>query len=107
MHPFDLQTALQHPNWVRHVDGTRATKVEYLPERNINYPVRIEWSDGVTGTYPEDSDLLGMEYPKTCRWANENSPYDTECGNLFEFIDGTPSENGFKFCPFCGKEIST
>jgi hypothetical protein len=31
--------------------------------------------------------------------------YSTGCGHLAQLIEGTPEENQFKFCPFCGKEI--
>lgn len=40
-----------------------------------------------------------------CLWQqDEDGNYDTECGNRFVFIYGTPEDNGFKFCPYCGKE---
>lgn len=31
--------------------------------------------------------------------------WDTGCGNAFILSEGTPSENEFKFCPYCGREI--
>ena len=31
--------------------------------------------------------------------------YETKCGNAFVFFDGTPKENEFVFCPYCGKKI--
>jgi hypothetical protein len=30
---------------------------------------------------------------------------NTDCGNAFYFEVGTPAENGFKFCPYCGKKL--
>jgi len=46
------------------------------------------------------------ETPLTCTWTqNEDGVYETNCGNLFAFNDGTPSENGFEFCPYCGREL--
>lgn len=36
---------------------------------------------------------------------DENNAYATSCNNYFQFNDGGPTENGFKFCPYCGKEL--
>lgn len=102
MKPFDLQTALKHPNWVRHEDGTRATRVV-----RSDYGVRIGWSDGSVGWYSVDNELIGMDPPETCQWAEEeDGSYYTGCVRKFDLAYGTPSGQGFKFCPFCGKEIS-
>ena len=44
-----------------------------------------------------------------CRWSPpsnfEIDYWETECDNAFNLIDGTPSENGMKFCPYCGKKL--
>lgn len=43
-----------------------------------------------------------------CDWQQEEQDggtWGTDCGHYFTIIDGTPTENGFKFCPFCGDEI--
>ena len=60
--------------------------------------------------YPVDPASLfaarARETPLTCTWIeNEDGVYETNCGNLFAFNDGTPSENGFAFCPYCGREL--
>ena len=31
--------------------------------------------------------------------------WDTNCGEAFYFDTGGIEENGFNFCPYCGKEI--
>lgn len=42
----------------------------------------------------------------TCLWTiNLDGFWSTQCGNAFEFNDGGPSDNGAKFCPYCGGEI--
>lgn len=45
----------------------------------------------------------------TCLWSQEDDIdsdfYGTSCGHYFSIIDGTPNDNGFKFCVFCGKPI--
>lgn len=35
----------------------------------------------------------------------EANVYDTSCRNPHILIDGTPRENNYKFCPYCGKRI--
>lgn len=44
-----------------------------------------------------------------CTWTQE-SDYDseiwvTDCSHAFCLYDGTPSENGFNFCCYCGKPL--
>lgn len=31
--------------------------------------------------------------------------YETTCKNAFLFADGGPDDNGFKYCPYCGREL--
>lgn len=31
--------------------------------------------------------------------------WNTSCNNIFEFDEGDPHDNGFKNCPYCGREI--
>lgn len=45
----------------------------------------------------------------TCQW-KMNDPYEgdfygTSCGEAFTLIDGTPTENKMRFCPYCGRRI--
>lgn len=44
--------------------------------------------------------------PSACTWTEDsNGLYNTECGHIFECMEGDPSENGFIYCPYCGDEI--
>jgi len=52
----------------------------------------------------------GPRRPTTseCTWTQENDDtlvYSTSCDGLFELNQGTPHDNGFVFCPYCGKPI--
>ena len=43
-----------------------------------------------------------------CKWKlcdEEASVYDTSCGNPHILIEGTPKENNYEYCPYCGKKI--
>ena len=48
--------------------------------------------------------------PTVCVW-NEDAPdwsmWETTCGNAFTFNDGGPTDNDFKFCPYCGNPIES
>ena len=42
-----------------------------------------------------------------CEWVrDEENCYDTSCGNVFQLMDGTPKENTFKYCLYCGGKIT-
>ena len=44
--------------------------------------------------------------PQVCRWARVEEDYwSGECGALWTFPDGTPSDNGMQFCPVCGGRL--
>lgn len=39
-------------------------------------------------------------------WGGEaDAGWSTSCGHNFEFNDGKPSDNGAKFCLYCGKPL--
>lgn len=43
-----------------------------------------------------------------CVWHNDpetDNSWDTDCRQLFEIYEGTPSDNGMAFCCYCGKPI--
>ena len=43
-----------------------------------------------------------------CEWwlcDEEANVYDTSCRNPHILIEGTPQENHYEFCPYCGKKI--
>ena len=45
-----------------------------------------------------------------CVWTfsnDDNCYWATDCGHSFQFIDGSPKENHMKFCPYCGKKLTT
>ena len=47
-----------------------------------------------------------MSEPCTWHLPHDELTWETACGKAFDFIDGTPSENEFKFCPFCGNPVT-
>ena len=45
---------------------------------------------------------------RKCIWAESNGDaefWHTSCDQDFVFIEGTPSENGMKFCCYCGANL--
>ena len=44
---------------------------------------------------------------ETCDWQQDgNGIWDTACEQTFEFNDGGPAENDFRFCPYCGLALN-
>lgn len=43
----------------------------------------------------------------TCEWTHHEYQdyWSTDCENAFSFVDDTPSENGFLYCPYCGRKL--
>jgi hypothetical protein len=49
-----------------------------------------------------------LAQPDKCEWAQEDESsdaWDTGCGRTFLINDGTPPENGMRYCCFCGKTL--
>jgi rRNA maturation endonuclease Nob1 len=46
---------------------------------------------------------------RTCQWAQDDmggdDVWETQCGQAFQFNDGGPAENSFKFCAYCGGNL--
>lgn len=42
-----------------------------------------------------------------CFWQfeDDDGSYSTSCNHMFIFNDEGPNENGFRFCPYCGKSL--
>ena len=54
-----------------------------------------------------DSSSDGV-YDDVCEWRlcdEEANVYDTSCRNPHILITGTPEENNYEYCPYCGKKI--
>ena len=42
-----------------------------------------------------------------CVWRVDNDGvWNTDCGQAHVFIDGTPGQNNYGFCPYCGKPLA-
>ena len=42
-----------------------------------------------------------------CQWIqDDDGVFDTGCGERFVLDSGTPDENGFNFCCYCGKKLA-
>ncbi len=44
---------------------------------------------------------------KKCEWQHDEifDNYVTQCGETMWFISKGIKENGYKYCPYCGREI--
>ena len=74
--------------------GTDSLPVHYV---RLNEAIEIVKQGGIS----EASDNV-------CEWRlcdEEANVYDTSCRNPHILIEGTPQENNYEFCPYCGKKI--
>lgn len=47
-----------------------------------------------------------MAHPKVCVWQEDkDGVWTTACGDSFFFADTIPSDNGMKYCCYCGEWI--
>ena len=42
---------------------------------------------------------------ETCTWRETGEMWESACKYCFAFIGGTPSQNGFDYCPKCGRRL--
>jgi hypothetical protein len=72
-------------------------------ERAALVPKQVDCS--VAATWLRNG-LAGMYGRETCLWtADEGVTWKTACGEEYVFPLGTPKENGFGFCPYCGRAV--
>lgn len=46
------------------------------------------------------------QHDDSCHWQEDaDGIWNTGCGHLFEFTADGPTENQFRFCPYCGGKI--
>lgn len=44
---------------------------------------------------------------KPCRWiTDDDGTWHTNCEQAFVFTDGGPGDNGFRYCPYCGRLLA-
>jgi len=45
---------------------------------------------------------------QACQWkyCEHECSWDTQCDNKYQFTNDGPKENGYKFCPGCGKPVA-
>ena len=56
---------------------------------------------------PPNAPAITLEVKQLCEWSgNVDGFYDTACGNAHEFITDGPTENGYRYCPYCGKTLT-
>lgn len=65
------------------------------------------WEIRALYTTPQPTQAKAGAVPLTCEWTHndDDSSWDTECGQSWRFDDGGPKENHMNFCHCCGKTL--
>lgn len=77
----------------------------YLDDDYVDPEMQAAWEGYQAGRAALQSQEQEEEH---CTWHNDpetDNSWDTSCRQLFEIYDGTPTDNGMRFCCYCGKPI--
>jgi hypothetical protein len=79
-----------------------ALQEKLLREQREKMKALYEERDVLRQRLSEAEDVLD-----DCQWTEspDTLAFITECGGWFNVETGTPTENGMKFCPYCGKHL--
>ena len=63
--------------------------------------------DEANAKLSEQADHIAGADNMVCNWYQDDGDgiWATDCGGVFEIIEGSPSDNDMKFCPYCGKPL--
>ena len=57
-------------------------------------------------TQEQINSLLAKPATKSCTWAEDaDGNWNTGCQEIHVLFSGTPQENGYVYCPYCGGKI--
>ena len=81
-------------------------------EDNSNDHMYESYFDGKEDGIREATEIVkqGGASDDVCEWRlcdEEANVYDTSCRNPHILIEGTPKENNYEYCPYCGRKILT
>lgn len=67
----------------------------------------IDWDDNMKlmeGMWPKQA---LREEEVTCLWTEDeyHACYETDCGEVWQFTEGTLADNEISYCPYCGRRI--
>ena len=78
----------------------------------IQHGLEIGSADWAQMKKCKDALMAALTTPEECEWVQEDPfgsgdscIWQTACGHEFVFDEGTPSDNGAKWCLYCGKKL--
>jgi hypothetical protein len=87
-------------------------------EAKIRHTARTEWREFQSyaleaDEWADELAALLREPPETapsCQWSEDTAfdsdAWTTECGEMFQFNDGGPTENHVRYCCYCGRAVA-
>lgn len=79
-------------------------------QHQVNCPNYIIHESIHTFTLTQSQSDMEAKQSAHCTWKpdrqwEETGEWITECGESFMLIEGTPTENEMRFCPYCGRVL--
>jgi len=87
----------------RHGDGFRGVQNLFVGQTTV-----VADSRKKTLTNWQTNGIIGESKMDVCFWeeVDDGDCYESSCNKKgFQFNDGNPQDNGFEFCPYCGKKL--
>jgi hypothetical protein len=75
-------------------------------DSEVSYACAIDIVNKLAEEYKVSEMPIGSE--DYCEWVlidYEANVYDTTCRNPHILLEGSPTDNSYEFCPYCGKKI--
>ena len=103
VHYEDMVNCVKNMPTAYDIDKTETIRDKAIKwNNNSSKRVPYEFID-----YVEGKREIGVA-DDVCEWRvcdEEANVYDTSCRNPHILIEGTPKENNYEYCPYCGKKI--
>ena len=87
-----------------------ADRTEFYTVRELCDPIVLNHAATPEEIVENETTIMARMADRTeeCEWAYDNDDFwQTSCGEAYTFIEGTPDENGVRFCHGCGKPVKS
>lgn len=108
---WNRRAALQSQEYTAAIGGAGQAYLDRFKNAHA-LPAEFRWSElwavMCVAANKGRTDATQSQDRETCSWPYDESDgaHQTSCGNMHIIIDGTPQDNGMKYCCYCGGRIT-